>query len=78
MNDACATLSIDRETDKDGDGRQVVGNEIRSAIEWIYPNNSLIAIERIKSMLCVLDFILSVIWSQECVDKILSSHVLKI
>ena len=78
MNDTCTTLTINGKTDQDSDCWQVVGNEVRSAIKRIYPNDSFIDIERIESMFRALDFIFSIIWSQLCVDKILPCYVLEI
>ena len=76
MYDTCTTLAFDREPDEDGDCRQVVRNEVRSAIKRVYPDDSIFSIKGLKGLYRALNLIQFIVWPQDFVDKALSLFVL--
>ena len=76
MYDTCTTLAFDREPDEDGDCRQVVRNEVRSAIKRVYPDDSIFSIKGLKGLYRALNLIQFIVRSQDFVDEALSFFVL--
>lgn len=69
MDDTCTTLAFDTEADEDGDGWQVVRNEVRSTIERIYPDTSVSSTEGFEGLYRALNFIQFVVRPQDFVDE---------
>lgn len=76
MDDTCTTLAFDREPDEDGDCRQVVCYEVRSAIKWVYPDDSIFGIKGLKGLYRALNLIQFIVWPQDFVDEALPLFVL--
>ena len=76
MDDTCTTLAFDREPNEDGDCRQVVRYEVRSAIKWVYPDDSIFGVKGLKGLYRALNLIQFIVRSQDFVDEALSLFVL--
>ena len=57
MDDTCTTLAFDREPDEDSDSWQVVRHEVRCAIKWINPDDSIFGIESLEGLHRALNLI---------------------
>jgi len=68
VHDAQTALVLDRQTDKHCHSRQVSLHEIRGTIEWVDPDDSVLGVERIKTIDC--NFILTVILPERVLDPV--------